>query len=380
MNPVALSVGRCGWLSWSWWWPWGWVWCGTSAGPTRPHQARRPCQFPHLLLPRLRAAHCPRRRRLRHRPGRSPSGQGNPGTRASRSQQGLPAGTLYARSDDTLYALETRTGILVVTPLQLTTTDAVAMASLGDGVALRPADDSEGFLVRDGHLPAALPGQLKTADELLPGPPGRVWALKRAGGYESVDSTATLVDARGRRDGPQLTSAGSYASDGAGGLLLFDVGGTWQMYPQPLSRVTTGNVTSVGERHFQVLNCDQHHRCSDTLLDRRTGQRTRLPPRDRSYSNSLLSPGGRYLATLDFFGAAEPQTTITRVLDNHVLHALPDPANPSTSVPGSIAWLSDRWLAAISNGHLTLYDTTGDRVTDVDLPVDGLLQLTWRPS
>lgn len=292
----------------------------------------------------------------------------------------LPPGALYARSSDHLYAINTRTGATVVTPIQTATTDAVAMVPTHDGVAIRPSDDTAGLLVRDGRSPVDLPGQLKTADDLLPGPPGRVWVLKRVDDYASFDTTATLVDSRGRRDGPRITAAGSYASDGAGGLLLTDVGGTWQTYPQPLKRVTGGNVTSVGAHHYQLLDCDNQHRCTETLLNRRNGQRTPLLGRERSYSNSLISPDGTFRASLDGFGNTRPQTTITRVADHRILQRLPEPAKPATSLPGSIVWLSERYLTAISNGHLTLYDTTHDSVTTPDLPAGDLLQLSWRPN
>ena len=293
---------------------------------------------------------------------------------------GLPAGTLYTRSNNTLYAIDVRTGAAVVTPIRTATPDAVSMVPTSNGVAIRPWDDSAGLLVRDGRPPVNLPGQLKTATELLPGPPGRLWALTRADD-DPYDATATLVNSRGRRDGPRLNTTGSYTSDGTGGLLLTDVGGVWQAYPQPVRRVTGGSITSVGVHHYQLLECDYQHRCTDSLLDRRDNRRTPLSSRGRSYSNSLVSPAGTHLATLDGFGNnTNPQTTITRLADNKVLQQLPEPPNPTTSQLGSIAWQSQRWLTVITNGRLALYDTTNDRVVTPDLPADDLLQLTWRPS
>lgn len=291
---------------------------------------------------------------------------------------GLPAGMLYARSSGTLYAVDVRIGAIIVTPIRMATTDAVSMVPLSGGVALRPWDDTAGLLVRDGQTPVDLPGQLKTARELLPGPPGRLWVLTQDDNAP-YNATATLVDERGRRAGPGLTSTGGYTSDGAGGLLLSDVGGVWQVHPQPVRRVTGGSITSVGADHYQLLDCNDRHRCAESLLDRRTGRRTPLSPRERSFGNSALSPDGRFLASVVGSGSdGGPWTTIRRVTDNELLQKQSEPPNPATSQPGSIAWLSARWLVSINDGRLTLYDTTKNKVHTPDLPADNLLQLTWR--
>lgn len=294
---------------------------------------------------------------------------------------GLPAGTLYGRSSDTLYAVNTRTGATVVTPIRTATTDAVSMVSTGDGLVLRPWDDTAGLLIRDGRMPVDLPGQLKGAADLLPGPPDRLWALSRADDYLSFDTTVTLVDFRGRRAGPRFNTSGGYTSDGAGGLLLSDVGGVWQAYPQPIERITGGSITSVGSHHYWLLECDDQHRCTQYLLDRRNNQRTSLPAHERVFGNSSISPDGILMASLDNFdNNARSRTTITRMADNKVLRKLPEPPNPATSEPGSIAWLSDRWLTVISNSRLTFYDATNNRAVTPDLPAHNLLQLTWRPG
>ena len=307
------------------------------------------------------------------RPGRD--GKGRP------LAPGLPAGTLYARSTDTLYAVDVRTGATVATSIPTrTANDAVSMVPTGDGVTIRAWDDADGLLVRDGRLPDGLPGRLRTADELLPGPQGRLWVLTRPDD-DPFTSTATLVDSRGRRDGPRSTATGNYTSDGAGGLLLLDVGGVWQAYPEPLRRVTGGSLTSVGVHHYQLLECDDRHRCSEFLLDRRDGRRTPLSDRSRSYGGSLISPAGTLMASLGSFADdADPRTTITRLADDEVLHRLPDPPSPASSQPGSIVWLSQRWLVVITGGRIALYDTRDDRVLTPDVPAEDLLQLAWRPS
>lgn len=339
---------------------------GPAPTPTRSASTRLPTSPPPAVSPSPAPP-------VTFRPGRD--GQGRA------LAQGLPAGTLYARSSDTLYAVDVRSGATVATSIPTrTANDAVSMVPTSTGVTIRAWDDTDGLLVRDGALPDDLPGRLKTADDLLPGPPGRLWVLTRPDD-DPFTSTAALVDSRGRRDGPRFTATGSHTSDGAGGLLLFDVGGVWQAYPGPLRRVTGGSLTSVGVHHYQLLECDDRHRCSEVLLDRRDGRRTPLSARPRSYGNSLISPAGTVMASLSSFADnADPRTTITRLADNEVLQRFPDPPSPASREPGSIVWLSQRWLAVITGGRIALYDTTDDRASTPDLPAEDLLQLAWRPS
>lgn len=295
----------------------------------------------------------------------------------------IPAGTLYSRSAGSVYAIDARTGTVTRTgrtylPAE---TDRVSMVPTRGGIILRPDQDGPGLLVEDGRRPVELTDSLRDARQALPGPPGQLWAVT-IDAQDFQVSTAALVDGRGRRVGPSVTMTGSFASDGNGGLLLSDIGGVWQVYPGPVHRITTGLVSSVGSQSYRLLECDDQHHCTETLLDRSSGHRTPLQPAVRSgLSAGLISPNSEFEVRLSGGPDGTITTAVVRLGDQQTLRTWPASTTSYANFEAGSTWLSPRWLALLDRDQLVLYDTDRDKILRPELPtVEGLLQLAWRPS
>ena len=342
---------------------------GPAPGPAGSVSGRGPSTEPPAPRPTVDGAARPGGPRTLWAP--------SPGDEHRRPRSTLPPGTLYARSSDTLYAIDLASGTTVVTPVPLATAHPVSMVALRDRVVLVPHDGAPGVVVVDGQPAAALPGPLRGADALLAGPPGHLWVLRQVVRVPAVFS-ATLVDERGRRDGPRFSSTGHHAPDGSGGLLVSDPAGVWQAHPAPLRRVTTGVVTAVGARHRLVLECDVRRSCTELLVDGGGDRLRALPGHDRTCGESVISPAGTHLAsTCSDEQGPGARTTVERLSDHATLHVFPPPTGPSGQL-GSLLWLSDRWLAVLTADRLTFYDSTHDRATEFAL--GDLRQLAWRPA
>ncbi|SDS76667.1 hypothetical protein SAMN04488543_2341 [Friedmanniella luteola] len=290
---------------------------------------------------------------------------------------GVPAGRLYARGRDVLYAIDAATGTVVRTRgVELGSTGPVSLVATRRGVLLRPFDTVPGLRVDDGRAPVPLAGALASADEVLPGPDGRLWALD----VDGPESRARLVDDRGRPAGPRTRTSGSFLGDGAGGLLLQDVGGVWQVHPGPVRRLTTGAVTAAGPTTLLLHECDARHRCADVLVDRGSGRREPVGSERRGDPPSgTTAPGGAHAALTVSGTDGATRTVVRRLPDGEVVQTLTAPTD-RFGLPGSAVWMSSRWLAVTAGARLSLYDTVRDVAVVPDVDLDAVDQLAWRPS
>jgi hypothetical protein len=88
-----------------------------------------------------------------------------------------------------------------------------------------------------------------------------------------------------------------WGPDGTGQVVLVGVGGAYVTGSGPLTRVTTGEVLAAGPTTWLVRDCDEHHICTATTINRQTGHKTRLnvdPLANRSDhpTSGVVSPDG----------------------------------------------------------------------------------------
>ncbi len=290
---------------------------------------------------------------------------------------------IFARSSNAIYRIQTRRQTITATPTDRMDIDGPVPFITGPTqVVLRGYDTGassrSGSLVPDGRPAQAVQGLLATADDLLPGPPGRVWVAS----YEETP-TLRLSDFSGRpaRDGSVASVVRGYQSviaDGSGGLLLQGVGGSYQLTREGPRRITRGAVIATGRGHILTSDCSDRYRCSYYLYDRATHQQRRVGP-DRVGEGALgtVSRDGRYAAIVSWQDTDQP---LVRVLDlrTGTISARLDQGTDAQVDPNSLIWLPGDRLLRITDGALVLYNAATRTSTTPDLGLPNLLQLTIR--
>ncbi len=210
---------------------------------------------------------------------------------------------LIARGADVLVRVQPAAGRIVRTTMpDVASSGPVSLLTGPDRVVIRPLDNVPGYLVLDGKPAREMPLQLNLDGPVYPGPiPGQMW-VRPADDHQPVMALATL-DGRRLSDFVQVPTGSSpfeAVSDGAGYLLYPSVGGVYQATPGGLRRISTGALLAVGPTGWLVVECDEHYRCQQVLIDRRSGTRrtvsTDTVNRDRA---GVLSPDGTTAAMLN---------------------------------------------------------------------------------
>jgi hypothetical protein len=287
---------------------------------------------------------------------------------------------LFARTDDTVYRIDVRTGRVTATRHEsLGTSGPVTFVADGHGVVLRPMDEGTGVAVPDGRPARPLQGLLASGGYTLPGPPGTVWVDSRPSTMGGTTAMRLVrFDGTATRESVAVDS-GYFSSDGAGGLLISDVGGVWEARPDGLRRVTPGGVMATGRRHYLVVDCDERHSCHSSLYDRKNRTQRRLAiPYPGGWYDGALSPDGRYVAFTRFEG--DDQRATLEVFDLRTSRTLVRTTGPDPGVSQTDRlWSPDgRWLAGVVDGRLALIDLRTGRRTTPSLPLSSLVQLTGR--
>lgn len=302
-------------------------------------------------------------------------------TEAGHPLLGVTAGwELFGRGPDGIVRIELARGRVTRTPVPPVGSSGPVSFLAGPGIAIiRPMDAVTGYAVPDGQPAQTLQGPLAAPGPALPGPDrAQLWVPQQNGGetYAMV-----LVGFDGRPGGlsivlPPIT--GGYAQpDGGGHLMVEAVGGTYDIRPGSVRRITTGQVVAAGPTGWLTRECDAQLNCSTVFVDRDTWTSHVLGPAIlNTAAPGLISPDGR-TAAIPIQDAGS--TTIHLVdtatgKDRRLAAPLP------VSDDASIVWSPDsRWLfIAATDAHLHAIDRTGhDHDLGVRLPI--LNQLTIRP-
>jgi hypothetical protein len=249
---------------------------------------------------------------------------------------------------------------------------------------VRPLDAVPGVVVQDGQPPGRAAGPLGPTGPAYPGPdPDHLWApaadnapamsLVGPDGAPAGVSVA-LPDAIGGPAGAE--------PDGTGYLLVHGTGGVYLGKPDGLRRITTGDVLATGPTRWLTLECDDKHRCTPTVIDRKTGARHALS----------LSAGEARILT----GLVSPDGAVAAIYENESggrlrLHLIRLAAGEDRRLDlslaqypdfGSMVWSPDsRWLfVAGSGGQLFPIEAATGTVVALGTQLPPVSQLAIRPA
>lgn len=288
---------------------------------------------------------------------------------------------LFARSDTQLYRIRTANQLITATTTpNLQSGGALIFVVDRKQVLVRDwGSPGEGFLVQDGKGPRELPDRLKTSDDILPGPPGRLWVTT----YRGENPTTQLTDLQGRpaqaANGPSSYEADSFQTDGNQGMILASAGGYYAITPEGPRRLTRGQVLATGPTAVLSTDCDSRLRCSRYLVDRNTGHQRRIGPAPiNDNENGALSRDARFAALWRWTRSGPAELRILDLTTGRTLTRLSD--TNGMGDPSSLLWLADNRLIGILDGRLFVYDPNSGKVTKPDLRLDGIQQLRLRTS
>ncbi len=303
---------------------------------------------------------------------------------------GVTAGwDLFGRGMDSVVRIELAKGRLTRTAVpSLRSSGSVSFLAGPDRAIIRPLDFVPGFAVRDGHNAADLAGALDNGGPVLPGPDaGHIWADTATNGQPDV---MTLIDWEGHPTPthfkvPTNSSAVSATSDGAGNVLLpAQDGSTYQVRPDRIKLLTTGNLLAVGPTGYLVSECTTGTKCVTSVVDRTTNKRRILAKSIAAGGGAtgLISPDGQTAAVIDVAKLGSPAgLSLVNLLSGVELSA---PANVGTPMrdSSSMVWSPDsRWLfVANQAGRVAALDPSTGQVENLGLRLPRIEQLAIRAA
>jgi hypothetical protein len=290
---------------------------------------------------------------------------------------------LIGRGPAGVVVLDPAHGRLTRTPLPGLASSAQVSLVAGRGwVMVRPMDSVPGYLVPDGQAAQPLSGELAHGGPVLPGPDGStVWVPTAT----AEGSLVALVDTLGRPTGPTLAvprdNSGEYLPDAKGYLIFDGIGGYYDVVPDGMHRITSGALIAAGPTKWLTLECDDQHRCTTTVIDRRTGARHTLAVVTQPFRPvGVISPDGTQAAitSTDLAGLT---TTHLVDLGTGADHPLPLPSNQSSD-HGVMVWSPDnRWLFVTTpSGTLYVVDAKTGQPAELDIELPPLTQLFVRAA
>ena len=252
-----------------------------------------------------------------------------------------------------------------------------------DRAIVHPMDWVPGYVVHDGKPATRPPPALNQAVAMLPGPDQRhLWAETRAG----TGSALTLLTLDGRPAGVQIPipqDATVQASDRAGNVLMFGIGGMYDARPDGMHRITSGTLLAVGPTHWLARECDERYHCAGVVIDRASGTRRALRTPLDSYEQTAgaVSPDGRMAALLQPNGVGGSNVHLID-LANDADRVTGVTTNSNQTLGGrAFVWSPDsRWLFVTNGaGQVRALNRAGWSVT-LDVRVGRIEQLALRAA
>jgi hypothetical protein len=146
-----------------------------------------------------------------------------------------------------------------------------------------------------------------------------------------------------------------------------------------MRRVTGGVLIAVGKTKWLTLECDDQHRCTTVVVDRRTGARRTLGVVTQPFRPlGIISPDGTQAAITTVDPAGLPTIHLID-LGTGVDRPLLAPASLLTN-DGMMVWSPDsRWLfVATVSGTLYPVDAKTTQISEVDADLPPVTQLFVR--
>jgi hypothetical protein len=294
-----------------------------------------------------------------------------------------PSWVLFAHGANSIFRIQLATGQVISSPIPLLSSDGQSALIAGpDQVIVQTVDSVPGFSIPDGRPAVALPAAFPQGATALPGPDtSHLWV-------SNVDVTAmTLVGFDGTPTGTTLkvpAQGSTPISDGAGYLLFYAIGGVYELRPNGISRITTGDLIATGPTAFLTNECDAQFHCSTIAINRATGARHTLGPTTHQYGLvGVISPDGSTAAVL----TADNNNTAAQI---HLVNlatgadwATPIAIDPSFSYEdGLFVWSPDsKWLFATNGvGRIYTVNPAAKKVTELGPNLGPVSQLALRTS
>lgn len=300
---------------------------------------------------------------------------------------GTHTGTeLVIFGSDTLVRLDLDTGHRVITSAPTSSGGPTVLIPGLSSVLLRPLDQVPGYVVPDDSVPLlADPPLDKGGKDVFPGPAtGLVWLAR---GDAVNDATGLdLYSFEGGVHQAPLKSVPTpdlqaWGPDGTGQVVLTGVGGAYAAGIDGLSRITTGDVFAAGPTMWLVRECDDHHVCTISTIDRSTGARAKLdtltPFANETAISGEISPDGRTAAINldDPSRYDDPSKFVVVDLRSGVVTSLPVHLTGVRPV-----WtLDSRYIFLVDSGAVTAFDRENGTSRPISIGGNSVLALAVRP-
>jgi hypothetical protein len=255
---------------------------------------------------------------------------------------------------------------------------------------IRPLDLVPGYLVPDGHPARGLSSPLSHGGTLIPGPrPGTAWYQS---GYQA--GSLSLVRMDGTSAGTSLRLPGHGGAqvfpDGRGYALAVGIraGELYDVGPRGVRRIT-GTLAAVGPASWLIVQCRNHRRCSDIVVNSATGARHALPGRVPTPAAAppfvgapgVIAPDGS-AAALPRAGPGGQMTLQLLNLMNGRDHRINLTLYQGPASAQALAWSPDsRWLFVVAaNGTLVAVNARTRHIENIDANVPSVSQIAIRNS
>ena len=333
---------------------------------------------------RLSSSHDPVPGTVRPPSGTASVGPGPNTAAAWPLNKGLPSGTLYVLAGNDVYSIDVATGFVV--PLGVGPVNPVktVLTAFSTGVLVWSTQGQPERRLWYVAGPIEQPvGPLMTAASILPASGGTAWITSQQQRDPSKDAGAIWALANDRGvTGRRVRIRGFAVPDGAGGLLDVERTGVRVAGSGNGGKVVGSYLLGSGPDGLVVDSCTDNS-CTRELRDRVSGKVLTLGPDEPPTADSgsavvaagALSPGNHFFAEAgsDRDGGFDLRVTPTTApISAQTIHL----GSRSTS----LAWLSERWLAATTDDGLFLYDANADVTVATSLPLQDPTQLLLLPA
>ena len=252
-----------------------------------------------------------------------------------------------------------------------------------DRAIVHPMYSVQGYVVHDGKPATQLPPALDQAASTLPGPDLRhLWAETEAG----TASALSLLDLDGRPAGVQIPipkDATVQASDRAGYVLMFGIGGMYNLREDGMHRITSGTLLAAGPTRWLTLECDERYRCQSVVIDRATGARRAVnAPLDAYEQNAgAISPDGRTAALLQPNGIGASTVHLVDLATGADRLTGVTTSSDQTLGGRTFVWSPDsRWLFVTDGAGRVLALNRAGRAAALDVHVGPIDQVALRTA
>jgi hypothetical protein len=286
---------------------------------------------------------------------------------------------IFARAGDELIRIQPELGRVTVTVVPVLASTTLAALIVGSKSAIVvSADNVPGYVIPDGKPAALLPPAVHPDGLPIPGPiPDDVWVLNDA------QTGLNLVSLTGAKTGRTLTLSGvkatDFGPDGGGFVLAETVHGTYDLRYGGAKEIAAGLVLASNATEWLVSDCRVIvPNCTESVVNRATGARRRIGPIPftTSFNPGVISPDGRYAATVTISGADGPSSVDLLNLATGAHTLLEQTVDPEATQ--AMVWSPDSKTLFVADGGIVPVDAATGTTIPFDNPWGPIQQLAIR--